>query len=94
MFSTFELCLIIFLAISFGVPEKSFLSIYLSLVFILWAENKIEQQIDWSLIDSLCEESSLQQWCTKEFFFMGGIPEIFFGGRVQQIQLRTEGREK
>jgi hypothetical protein len=35
----------------------------------------------------------VNQWCTQEFFWMGGFTQgnFFLGG--QQIQLRTEARE-
>jgi len=40
--------------------KTAFLNFYVSLVSIVWAENKIKPQVDWSLMDSLGEESSLQ----------------------------------
>jgi hypothetical protein len=45
--------------------KTAFLNVYVSLVSIVWAENKIEPQVDWSLMDSLGEESSLQLKVTK-----------------------------
>jgi len=45
--------------------KTAFLNLYVSLVSIVWAENKIEPQVDWSLMDSLGEESSLQLKVTK-----------------------------
>jgi hypothetical protein len=45
--------------------KRAFLNFYVSLVSIVWAENKIEPQIDWSLMDSLDEESSSQLKVTK-----------------------------
>jgi hypothetical protein len=42
-----------------------------------------------------CNARATRQWHTQEFFSGGVTPEIFLGGGegVQQIQLRTEGRE-
>lgn len=45
--------------------KTAYLNFYVSLVSIVWAENKIEPQVDWSLMDSLGEESSLQLKVTK-----------------------------
>jgi hypothetical protein len=45
--------------------KTAFLNFYVSLVSLVWAENKIELQVDWSLMDSLGEESSLQLKVTK-----------------------------
>jgi hypothetical protein len=44
-----------------------------SLVSVVWAENKIEHQVYWSLMDSLGEENSLQLKVTKLLYIQKRI---------------------